>query len=264
MITLKDFAEYIESIVPLNLKMEGDNCGIQVGDPKDSISKLLISLDHDKESIEYAIENGFDGIFAHHPLLRPAIETVINQGGVEGVAFQAIKNGISLYTAHTNLDAVRGGVNDCLASLCGLDPEKAKVISPSEDSENEGMGRYGEIEEMETTDYLEKIKENLDQDSLVVWGRPEGTIESIAVCGGSGASFLEEVLDLGVDCYLTGDLRYHQSKAATEEGLLLVDLGHYGSVKIVLPRMEELVKEKFPEIETEIFYRTDKYKRNII
>lgn len=264
MITLRDFADYIEEIIPLELKVEGDNCGIQVGDPRDKITKMLISLDHDKESIEYAIENGYDAIFAHHPLLRPAIDTVINEGGTQGVAFQAIKNGISLYTAHTNLDSVRGGVSDVLGKLCGLDQEKTDVLAPSEFSKNEGLGRVGEIEETEIHEYLKMIKENLGQESLIVWGKPEGIVKKVAVCGGSGASFIEDVQDLEVDVYLTGDLRYHQSKAAAETGLLLVDLGHYGSEKIILPRMEELVKDKFSGIETKVFYRTDQYKRNII
>jgi putative NIF3 family GTP cyclohydrolase 1 type 2 len=70
-------------------------------------------------------------------------------------------------------------------------------------------------------------------------------IESVAVLGGSGGSFIEEVAARGADAYVTGDLSYHDALLAESLGLVAVDAGHAAtelpSLSPLATRLAELV-----------------------
>ncbi len=61
-------------------------------------------------------------------------------------------------------------------------------------------------------------------------GDPERPVRRVAVCGGSGDSFLAEARRAGVDAYLTADLRHHPASEATEAApVALVDAAHWAT-----------------------------------
>ena len=74
---------------------------------------------------------------------------------------------------------------------------------------------------------LTLLKEKLNLPTLKVIGKKE-KIKSIALTTGAGASLMDEV---EADCFLTGDIKYHDAMKAMSEDLMMVDIGHYESEK---------------------------------
>jgi len=57
---------------------------------------------------------------------------------------------------------------------------------------------------------------------------PKNRINSIALTTGAGASLIDEV---DADCFLTGDIKYHDAMKAMSQNLMMIDIGHYESEK---------------------------------
>ena len=105
----------LESWAPLSLAEDWDNCGLQVGDRAQEVHKVLVALTPTLRVVEEAIAVGADMIVTHHPLLFKPLKQITTDKEQGKIVHLLIKNGISLYSAHTNLDITSGGVNDVLA-----------------------------------------------------------------------------------------------------------------------------------------------------
>lgn len=96
-----------------------------------------------------------------------------------------------------------------------------------------GIGRVGELAEPETLEaFTQRVRKALPQ---TVWGvraagDPQKSIKKVAVCGGAGDSFLGAVSRLGVDAYVTSDLRHHVvDEHLRAGGPAVVDVAHWAS-----------------------------------
>ncbi len=76
---------------------------------------------------------------------------------------------------------------------------------------------------------------------MALWKR---ILKKVAVCGGSGSSFIYDAYLHGADIYITGDIKYHDAQYGQELGLTIVDAGHYHTEKVILPVIEEYLYEK--------------------
>lgn len=110
----------IEDLAPAYLAESWDNSGLQVGDPQHEIEKALLTIDVNLAVAREAADKGAGLIISHHPLmLKPAKAINTSQPAGELISF-LIRNNITVYSAHTNLDAAAGGVNSALAERLGL------------------------------------------------------------------------------------------------------------------------------------------------
>lgn len=107
-----------------------------------------------------------------------------------------------------------------------------------------GYGRIGEIDKTKLSIYLDFVKRQLNVDSLIVYGDVEKEITKVAVCGGSGATFIVDAYSKGADVYITGDVKYHDSQYANELGLTIVDAGHFNTEKVILPAIKKYIEER--------------------
>lgn len=118
-----------EQFSPKNLAMEGDKIGLQIGTLNKPVSKVMVALDVLEEVVDEAIEKEVQLIIAHHPIIyRPLQKIATDQPGGRLVE-KLIKNDITVYIAHTNLDVTKGGVNDWLAEALQL--HNTKVLVPT-------------------------------------------------------------------------------------------------------------------------------------
>lgn len=118
---VKEIANYLEEKIPPHLAESWDNTGLAIGDPEANVKKILLALDVTNAVIAEAIAMKADMILTHHPMLLFQKITDIRKDKPLGRRiYQLIENGISAYSAHTNLDVVQGGVNDVLAEVAGL------------------------------------------------------------------------------------------------------------------------------------------------
>ncbi|MGM0495645.1 MAG: Nif3-like dinuclear metal center hexameric protein [Bacillota bacterium] len=238
---LVDIIKFFERKYPLELAYEWDNVGIQVGSLNQQAKKVLISLDLTKEVVKEAIKLKVDMILTHHPLMFKPMDKIIFDSPKGWIIKNLIKNNITVYSAHTNYDVAKGGMNDTLANA--LDIKNPKLL----DLEDE-IGRYGEIKTMEFVDFIDYIKQRLNIETLKVIGNTDKTIKTIGISGGSGSKHMYEAKKVGCDVYLTGDVTYHTALDAIALGLTIIDIGHHAE-KIFVPTIKEELTKEFSDIE---------------
>src|SRR5699024_785809 len=98
----------------------------------------------------------------------------------------------------------------------------------------------------------------LDISNLILYGDRNRKIKNIAVCGGSGSSFIYDAYKKGADLYITGDIKYHDAQLGYNLGLNIVDAGHYHTEKIILPRIKNYLNMKLEKkVEIEVLMKSD-------
>ena len=115
-----DIARIIEEKAPLVYAEEWDNPGFQFGAPDDEVKKILVALDFNDKVLHEAVEKGANLIITHHPFLFKATKKITTDSADMALIIEALKNNITLYSAHTNLDNAFHGLNYYVASLLGL------------------------------------------------------------------------------------------------------------------------------------------------
>lgn len=107
-----------------------------------------------------------------------------------------------------------------------------------------GLGRIGTIQkQMTVKDVCNHVKKVLDLDTLRVTGDLDKEIKTIAVLGGSGEKYWQSALEKGADVYITGDMTFHAAQDAWQNGLVIIDPGHYSEYIMKHAVKEYLDKE---------------------
>lgn len=114
-VVLKDLISILEKEFPLHLAEDWDNVGLIVGDDKAIVNNVQISLDLTESVIDRAIKNKVELIITHHPLIFSSIKKINNKDILGRKILKLIKNGINVYTMHTNLDSALEGLNEYVA-----------------------------------------------------------------------------------------------------------------------------------------------------
>jgi len=119
--TGKEIIKYLEEWAPKGIAWDKDNVGLQVGDPEIKIKNVLLSLDLKEEVIEGALKENCNLIITHHPILYHPIKNLdYSKNRIARLIEKLIKNNITLYSAHTNLDFTKHGVSYQLAQRLSL------------------------------------------------------------------------------------------------------------------------------------------------
>ncbi len=238
MVKTKDILELLNIIAPFDIAEDWDNSGLQAGNLDWEVKKIMIALDVSMPLMTAAKKAKFDLVLTHHPLMiRPEKSFHFNK--MPGSAIEvAAKHGISIISAHTNLDKANDGLNDCFATKIGLENTKVFFIeNPSSVSEDEmiGMGRIGYLKSQATLkQVVNQIKEKLGLSHLRVTGDMDLPVNCVAICTGSGGSLVEEFLKSEAEVYITGDIKYHEARRVEEYSKALIDVGHFGSENMVV------------------------------
>ena len=227
--------------LPESLRCEWDNDGLMVcPDPDREVKKVLITLDCTDDAVSYADENDFDLIVSHHPLIFRPLQSV-----TDPKLIQLIKRDISVFSFHTRLDAVKGGVNDTLASLLGL----VDVVPFGE----EDMGRIGFLPDRISFEaFVSDLKEVLGVPSVQAV-RCTGSVDRVAVLGGSGKDDIAEAEAAGADTYVTGEACYNAMTDASEGTMNVILAGHYFTEQPVCLTLRRMLLSLDPKLQTEIY-----------
>lgn len=238
-----DFYDFLDERYDFSSALEFDNVGLLVGDGREKVTGVLVCLDCTDEAISEAVKLGANLIVTHHPVIFDPLKAVTEQS----LVYRLIRNGISVISAHTNLDQADGGVNDALAEAIGL--ENIERIADSE-----GFSyRIGELSEPTTSDELAKsVGERLGLPVKYVGNA--SFVKRVAVCGGAGGNMLADVLATGVDAYVTSDIKHNVFLDAHAEGLTLIDAGHFNTEDTVIEKLTAELLAKFPELNIKSFH----------
>ena len=234
---VKDIIEIMEDFAPVNLKEDFDNVGLMVGDKEKEVKKILLALDCTLEVIEEAKEKNVDLIITHHPLLFRKPSTITTDTLVGKKIIELIKNDISLYSSHTNLDSASGGLNETIVNILGYESKELIEVNKNARNANEGLGRFIRLD-----------KEKLNISGLKVVKASE-KVKNIAVINGSGSDFFNIAYKKGADCIITGDTTYHFASDYKEMGVSIIDTGHFLSEWIVFLEVINKLKDKLKEVE---------------
>jgi dinuclear metal center YbgI/SA1388 family protein len=117
---ISEVIAHLEAWAPPSLQESYDNSGLIVGNPLTDISGILVSLDCTEAIIDEAINTGCNLVVAHHPIVFSGLKKFNGKNYVERTVMAAIRNNISIYAIHTNLDNIHSGVNRKIAEVLGL------------------------------------------------------------------------------------------------------------------------------------------------
>lgn len=236
--TVKDIYDFVEEKAPFSLQENYDNSGLCVGNMSRPADKILLSLDCTIEVANEAAEKGFQLVVTHHPVIFRGIKQ-LDPDSVVGVL---AANGVSVLSAHTNFDSA---VMNHL--LC-----KKLRLTPSDCITEEGGAKMGcicECDGITATELAEVCKRELGCPTVRYNGFAYKLLRRIAICSGSGGSFLNEVIAKGCDGFVTGDVKHDVFIDAHNAGLTVIDAGHYYTENIFCEYMMGVLRERFPEAE---------------
>lgn len=127
---IKELLNYLEELCPLSYQESYDNCGLLTGDKEKEITGVLLCLDSTEEVLKEAVKLKCNLVIAHHPILFFPIKRITGKTYSERALIYAIKNDLSVYAMHTNLDNIRMGVNNKIAEKIGL--KNLSILSPKD------------------------------------------------------------------------------------------------------------------------------------
>ena len=232
-----------------------DNVGLLIGDNTREVNKVLFCLDVTENAVKKAINNNVDLIISHHPVIFSGLKRITNETSHGRKLLKLMENKIAVYSIHTNADFAINGLNDFIMDKFNLDGEKIIVnehrfedYNPIKNKMEHVHGGLARIKilnkEMRLEDLIEKIKDALGISYVRYVGDKNAYVKKIGLVTGGGSSFMYDIADK-IDVFLTGDLRYHESLDALEEGRILVDVGHLESEYLFVDMMEKEMRKFF-------------------
>ena len=234
---VKELTAWLENKYPAKAAEHWDNVGLLVGDDEAEVSHVFLALDLTEETLEEAIQAGADMIITHHPMIFSPIKKIHNLDFVGGRILKLIQNDISYYAMHTNYDVL--GMAELSGKIMDLqNGEVLDVTYTDEEGNPEGIGRIGNLEkDMTLEECCVYVKHRLELGSLKVFGDMQKKVHRLAISPGSGKSSIAVALEKGADVLVTGDIGHHDGIDAVEQGLAVIDAGHYGTEYIFIEDM---------------------------
>ena len=222
---LQDIYNHLDKISPFELQEKWDNSGLIIGDLDREIGDIVVSLDVDMDMVEKAGDNTL--FVVHHPLIFSGLKSIDFALYPSNIIEKMIQKSQSLVAMHTNFDKTH--LNRYVFG---------EVLGFKGECDEEFVCRSAG--EWSGDELIKLLKEKLGMDSIRVVNK-KAKIKTIALTTGSGCSLMD---DVGVDCFLTGDIKYHDAMKAYSQNLMMVDIGHYESEhyfgKIMQRELEDL------------------------
>lgn len=238
---IKEIAQLIERTAPKSLAYPWDNVGLLVGDEEQEIEKILVTLDVNLFTVKEAIRNGCNLILSHHPILFGGIKKIDFGTPVGEMLRLLIQNHIAVYAAHTNMDTAPHGINARLAELFGL--ENVRILEFHTERSDAGLGRYGQFRQEITAQQLCALtKKKLHTPGIRIAGSLQKPIQTLCIASGSCAESIKTAIEKGCDAVITGDLKYHETMNYAEQGIFIIDAGHYPTETIVMDIFSDILE----------------------
>jgi dinuclear metal center YbgI/SA1388 family protein len=253
--TVAKIIALMNHLAPPLLAEEWDNVGLQIGDPRQPVRRIWVALDPSPEVVKAACQKKVDLLITHHPLIfRPLKSIDFNTPG-GSIIQMAAHHQLAIFSAHTNLDIVRDGVNDVLAQQLGL--RNLTVLHPVDvgkrakediafltDGDAEyGVGRIGSLAKTGSLKSLvSMVKKKLKLDFIKVAGDLELKVKEVAICSGSGSSLMHAFLASKAQAYISGDIHYHDAREAETANRGIIDIGHFPSEHLMVDALARQLK----------------------
>jgi len=246
---IQSIIDYLNNLYPLHYQEDYDNAGHKVGDATQELTGILVTLDVTDEVIDEALDAGFNLIVSHHPMIFSGLKSLVPSDTQTRMLNRLIKHDTCVYSAHTNLDNLPGGVSYILGEKLGV--RNMRTLRPICDCQTPattfvpGGGVIGELEEpLPYHLFMERVKRVLGLPMVKCSQNPPATVKQVALCGGSGSFLIDDAANQSADIYLTSDIKYHDYQKAVGR-IHIADIGHYESEQFAQELIYNDIIKKF-------------------
>ncbi|KAG0139323.1 hypothetical protein CROQUDRAFT_54877 [Cronartium quercuum f. sp. fusiforme G11] len=264
---LKAVLRAFDRIAPPSLAESWDNTGLLIESPmaRRSATNVLLTIDLTPAVAAEALseDSKVGVIVAYHPIIFRGLKSLTAADPLQEVMLKCAAAGISIYSPHTSLDSVVGGINDHLCGIvAGTQPGEPSPIytvggdlvsGPQLSGIGVGAGRRIQFEPHRQVNLMEIVHRcktglNLQHVQLARSRVGPTIIRSVGVCAGSGASICES-LGNSCDVFLTGEMSHHELLRANARGVHIILASHSNTERFFLgsvlrARLKELLLEE--------------------
>jgi dinuclear metal center YbgI/SA1388 family protein len=257
-VRLADVLAVLRAVAPERLAASWDRVGLHLGSERQRIRRALLCIDLTEPVMAEAVAHGCELIVAYHPPIFDPLRRLTDRTWKERVVLEAARRRMAVYSPHTALDAVRGGMADWLCDGLGKhsvrfdmsDQVDGKALERPPGDDVPGSGRVHHLARpVSAATLVERVKRRLGlahvKVAMPIADNPHrdspvaGKIQSIAVCPGAGGSLFERYPV--VDAYVTGEMQHHQVLDMTARGQLVILAGHTNTERPYLPAYRERI-----------------------
>ena len=242
--TVREIEQALCALAPKELAAGWDNVGHLLGDPDQTVERVLVALDITEAVADEALAAGCGLIVAHHPVMNCKwlpVQTVRSDTPQGHLLLKLLRSGVSAICMHTNLDITEGGVNDRLAQVLEL-------ADPGPLGDPEGLCRMGKLMRPMTLEAFARFVCKALGANGVRYAGAGKMVERVAVGGGACGEYQEFAIAAGCDTFVTADLTYHAFLDAAGKGINLIDAGHFPTEDPVCETLVSYLTERFPDL----------------
>lgn len=244
MITVNNILDFLKQKYPLDTACDFDNVGLLVGNGDACVSKAVVCLDCDINTVNYAKSVNANLIVTHHPVIFNGLKSVT----VGSVVYELLNSGISVISMHTNLDIAQGGVTEQLCSALQLNNVTPFVA-------HDGfLIRSADCKIKNADELANHIKKQLG--TAVRYADSGRAINKVLVCSGSGGDFLQDVIENNYDALIAADIKHNIFIDAINCGVTVFDAGHYQTENIITDALKKTLSDNFGTLEFNVFYNS--------
>ena len=230
------------------LACDWDNVGLLIGSPEKEVNKIYVAVDATEEVVEEAVNSGADLLLTHHPMIFKGVKQITSGDFLGKRIIKLIQSDTAYFAMHTNFD-VRG-MGELAGAIMGLKDDSVLSVSGEYNGAPVGMGRVGNLlAPMDLEHCAEFVREAFSLEQVKVFGDTKRLVMRAAICPGSGKSFIQNAIEAGAGVYITGDIDHHDGLDAVEQGLCIIDAGHYGLEHIFVSYMKNYLTKRCEGVE---------------
>ena len=222
---ISEIYRFLDDLSPFELQEDWDNSGLLLGDFNQEVEKIVLSIDVDESLIDTIDENTL--LITHHPIIFGGLKQLEFSKYPANLIQKMIQKNISNISMHTNFDQTH------------LNEYVATEVLGYKISQKDGFVAYLDVDE-DFDVFAAKVASafSLPHAKCV---KSSNRVKRAALTTGSGCSLIKSI---DADCFLTGDVKYHDAMEAKSINLSLIDIGHFESehffAEILLKHLKNL------------------------
>lgn len=232
---VKDIYELCHQFSPFDTQESWDKSGLNLGSLNDTFDDILVCLELTL-SIAHSLKP-HTLIITHHPLFFRPIDSFYTDSYPSNLAAILLRKHCSLIALHTNFD--KSHLNTHLVhNILGWKHFKAQdffMYGYIESTPLDTLAHYvcaalkaQNVRYTKGDDIHSAQSQNMQD---MAYNAKMPLISNVYVACGAGCSLLSAIPASYDVCFITGDIRHHDSMMAKSMGISLIDMGHYESEK---------------------------------